>query len=260
MQVKAIRKLKRYGCVKNDSIDSWLVAETLRLGEVSETSLATDEVQSLKTLTRYHQALKQELATVKTQCICVLDSYFPEYAKHFSDVFGAASLTVLKKYPTPEELRRVRTSTLAKEMSEASHGRLKTSKATELKAAAKSSIGIKLGQDAACFQIKSMASQVEFLNKTISKVKGQVETLLIQIEPLIITIPGVSITTGAQIVAEIGDVYRFTNAPAIVKCVGLNSGVSQSRQFEAKGGTYHQKGFSLPQARLVACGEPKQTI
>ncbi len=235
MQVKAMRKLKGRSRVKNDPIDSWLIAETLRLGEAVETKMATDEVQSLKTLTRYRQALKQELATIKTQCICVLDSYFPEYAGHFSDPFGAASLAVLKKCPMPEDLGRVRASTLAKEMSEASRGRISGEKAAELKAAAKKSIGVKLGADAASFQIKSMIGQMEFLDETISKVEGRVADLLMAIEPLIVTVPGVSTATGAQIVAEIGDVRRFRNASAIVKYAGLDSGVSQSGQFEAKG-------------------------
>lgn len=242
VQVKAMRKLKGFSRVKSDPIDSWLIAETLRLGEAVQTRMATDEVQSLKTLTRYHQALKQELATVKTQCICVLDSYFPEYTGYFSDIFGAASLAVLKKCPLPEELCRVRVSTLSKEMSEASRGRLAGAKAAEIRAAAKRSIGIKLGQEAASFQIKSMIDQVEFLNKTISKVEDQTSALLAEIEPLILTIPGVSNTTGAQIVAEIGDIHRFKNAPAIVKYAGLNSGVSQSGQFEAQGGPIAKQG------------------
>ena len=242
MQVKAMRKLKGRSRVKNDPIDSWLIAETLRLGEAVETKMATDEVQSLKTLTRYRQALKQELATIKTQCICVLDSYFPEYAGHFSDPFGAASLAVLKKCPMPEDLGRVRASTLAKEMSEASRGRISGEKAAELKAAAKKSIGVKLGADAASFQIKSMIGQMEFLDETISKVEGRVADLLMAIEPLIVTVPGVSTATGAQIVAEIGDVRRFRNASAIVKYAGLDSGVSQSGQFEAKGEPITKQG------------------
>lgn len=242
MQVKAMRKLKGHSRVKNDPIDSWLIAETLRLGGAIETKVATDEMQSLKSLTRYHQALKQELATVKTQCTCVLDSYFPECAGLFSDTFGAASLAVLKKWPTPGELGRAHASALAKEMRAASHGRVSEEKAAEVKAAAKRSVGIRLGQDAASFQIKSMIDQMEFLNRTISKVEQQVKGLLMAIEPLIVTIPGVSTTTGAQIVAEIGDVRRFKNAAAIVKYAGLNSGVSQSGQFEAKGEPITKQG------------------
>ena len=235
MQVHAMRKLKSLSGVKNDRIDSWLIAETLRQGDYDETRLATDEVQALKQLTRYHQGLKQELATVKTQAICVLDSYFPEYAGLFSDIFGAASLKVLAECPTPSEVDRRRASTIAKLISGGSRGRLGAGKAAQIKAAAKSSIGIKLGEDAASFQLKTMVSQVEFLNQTIAKVEKETAALLAKVEPNITTIPGVSTATGAQIVAEIGDVKRFRNAASIVKYAGLNSGVDESGQFSAKG-------------------------
>ena len=235
MQVHAMRKLKSLSGVKNDRIDSWLIAETLRQGDYDETRLATDEVQALKQLTRYHQGLKQELAAVKTQAICVLDAYFPEYAALFSDMFGAASLKVLAECPTPSEVARKRASSIAKLLSEGSRGRLGAEKAAQVKAAAKSSVGIRLGEEAASFQIKTMVSQVEFLNATIAKVEKEVASLLEKVEPNITTIPGVSTTTGAQIAAEIGDVRRFKNAASIVKYAGLNSGVDESGKFSAEG-------------------------
>lgn len=259
LQVKAMRDLKGLSKVKNDPIDSWLIAETLRLGDVDPTRLADDTLHSLKVLTRYHQALTQELACVKTQMICVMDSYFPEYAALFSDMFGATSLAILKKYPTPQEVSHARVSTLSKTMEEASRGRLGTDRAAELKAAAKSSVGISLGQDAASFQIKSTVSQIEFLNGQISKAAAQVKNLLMELEPLVITIPGVSVSTGAQIVAEIGDVHRFKNAAAIVKYAGLNPGVSQSGKFEAKGEPITKKGSPhLRRALWLAANRARQ--
>lgn len=235
MQVHAMRRLKGLSGVKNDRVDSRLIAETLRQGDYDETRLATDEVQALKQLTRYHQGLKQELATVKAQAICVLDAYFPEYAGLFSDMFGAASLKVLAECPTPSELSRKRASSIAKMLSEGSRGRLGADRAARLKAAAQSSVGIRLGEDAASFQIKTMVSQIEFLNATIAKVEQEVEGLLAEVEPNITTIPGISTTTGAQIAAEIGDVKRFKSAASIVKYAGLNSGVDESGMFSAEG-------------------------
>lgn len=259
LQVKAMRELKGLSRVKSDPVDSWLIAETLRLGDVDPTRLADDALHSLKVLTRYHQALTQELACVKTQMTCVMDSYFPEYAALFSDMFGAASLAVLKKHPMPREVARARVSTLSKMMEEASHGRLGADRAAELKAAAKSSVGISLGQDAASFQIKDTVSRIEFLNGQISKAETQIKGLLAELEPLIVTIPGVSVATGAQIVAEIGDVSRFKNAAAIVKYAGLNPGISQSGKFEAKGEPIAKKGSPhLRRALWLAANRARQ--
>ena len=101
VHVKAVRKLKDMIGVKNDRVDSRLIAETLGLGECDQTRLATGEVQSPRTLTRYRLALAQEIGTVKTRAVCLMDAYFPEYAGLFPDMFGAASRALLSRSPQP---------------------------------------------------------------------------------------------------------------------------------------------------------------
>ena len=95
MQVKAVRKLKGLDKVKNDRVDAGLIAEALRIGQYDETRLATDEMASLRSLSRYLQSLRGMVAELKTQCICLMDAHFPEYAGIFSDMFGAGSRAVL---------------------------------------------------------------------------------------------------------------------------------------------------------------------
>lgn len=235
VHVKAMRKLKDMIGVKNDRIDSWLIAETLRLGEYDQTRLATDDVQSLKTLTRYRQALAQEIGTVKTQATCLMDAYFPEYAGLFSDMFGAASRALLARSPLPSEVARMRSPSLAKLLKDASKGRLGADKAAEVKAAARASVGIRLGEAAAAFQVRELMSQLDYLDGKVRKAEREIKAILMRVEPLVVTIPGVSVNLGSQIVAEIGDVRRFKSGASIVKYAGLNPGVSQSGQFEAQG-------------------------
>ncbi len=235
VHVKAVRKLKGLSGVKNDRIDSWLIAETLRIGEYDPTRLATDEVQSLKILTRYRQGLKEQIAQTKTKVICLMDAYFPEYAGLFSDMFGAASMSLLAKSPLPAEIARMKAPALARLLSSASRGRMGEAKAAEVKAAAKRSVGVRLGEDTAAYEIKEYLSLIGYLEGKAARADREIGASLKSIEPLVLTIPGVSVALGAQIVAEIGDVARFKNAASIVKYAGLNSGVSQSGRFEAKG-------------------------
>ena len=58
MQVRAVRELKSMPRVKNDRVDSWLIAETLKMGSYERTRLADDDVQALRMLTRYPAVLK----------------------------------------------------------------------------------------------------------------------------------------------------------------------------------------------------------
>ena len=202
---------------------------TLRIGQYDETRLATDEVASLRSLSRYLQSLRGMAAELKTQCVCLMDAHFPEYAGIFSDMFGAGSRAVLSKSPLPFELSRRRADSPARDIAEASRRPGESAgRAAEVKAAARSSIGVRLGQEAASFQVKSLIRQIEFADSECAKVEARVRDLLDEVEPLVLTIPGVSYVTGAQIVSEIGDVSRFRNAPALVSYAGLSSSVSQS--------------------------------
>lgn len=54
--------------------------------------------------------------------------------------------------------------------------------------------------------------------------------------------PGVSYATGAQIVAEVGDIARFRSASALVSHAGLASSASQSGESGSGGGPITKRG------------------
>ena len=260
LQVRAVRRFKGMGGVKNDRVDAGLIAEAMRIGQYDPTRLATDDVMSLRSLTRYHQSLKAELAEVKTQCTCLLDSYFPEFCGAFSDMFGAAGRAVLSRSPLPSELSRRRAGSLQRDISEAARGsRRVDGKGAEVKALAARSVGIRLGEGAASFQIKSLVRQMDFLDAECAGVEARVRELLERVEPLVLTIPGVSYTTGAQIVAEVGDVSRFRSASALVSYAGINSSVCQSGMFDSGGGPITKHGSPyLRRALWLAANRARQ--
>ena len=132
-------------------------------------------------------------------------------------------------------------------------------KAAELKALARASVGIRLGEGAAAMQVQSLVRQMDFLDGECGKVERRVRELLELVEPLVLTIPGVSYTTGAQIVAEIGDIGRFRNAPALVSYAGLSSSVNQSGKFDSGGGPITKHGSPyLRRALWLAANRARQ--
>ncbi len=234
MQVRAMRKLKGLAGVKNDRIDSWLIAETLRQGDYDETRLATDDVQALKRLTRYHQGLKQELATVKTQALCVLDAYFPEYAALFSDAFGAASLRVLAECPTPAEVGRRRASTIARLLSDGSRGRLGDGKAAQHQGRREVLGGHKARRTGRVVPDKDDGDPGRVPQRHHSEGRGRGGGAAREGRAEHHHHPRRVHRDRAQIAAEIGDVGRFKNAAAVVK-YAAQPGVSESGTFSAQG-------------------------
>ncbi|MDJ1122815.1 IS110 family transposase [Olsenella sp. YH-ols2217] len=232
MQTNAVRRLRNLGKVKTDAVDCELVAETVRIGAFEPSRLADDDLLSLRQLVRLRQSMCESASDLKRQLLCVLDQVFPEYAALFSDPFGESSLALLRRWGTPDALARARESTLAAELRRASHGRLGEERARQVREAAKGTCGVKLALGSFSLEVSMLVAQLDFISGQCDELEGRIGALLREIEPLVLTVPGVGVLTGAQIVAEVGDVSRFRNAKALVSYAGLNPSVSQSGRFE----------------------------
>lgn len=234
VRTDAMRRFKGSSRVKTDMIDCVLVAETLRCGDFEPSKLGDEAMIELRQLTRLHQELKESVADLKRQVIVALDQVFPEYDSIFSNTFGESSKAFLRRCPTPEECLAVRADSLAKTLERASHGKLGREKADEIKGIARNSCGIDVATSAFSFQIKLLIEQIDFIEGQIAEVEARIREGIEAVEPLILTIPGIGHTLGAQIVSEIGDVRRFHSASAIVKYAGINPSISQSGKFSSE--------------------------
>lgn len=216
---------------KNDSKDSFVIAQIMRFGEFSTTSLSDENIMALRQLSRYRLALVDECSDWKRKVICLLDQVFPEYASLFSDTFGVTSKEILLKYPTPEDMLMVSSKKLTALLTKVSRGRFNIEKTNEIKHCAKNSFGVKFAKDAFSFQIKQMISQIIFIENQLEDLEKEISKLLIETSPIITSIIGIGEVLGAIIVGEIGDISRFDSAPKLVAFAGLDVKVYQSGQF-----------------------------
>ena len=160
----------------------------------------------------------------------------------FSDVFINSSKALLKSAPTPEEILAFDLSELSKLLKTASHGHFGLSKAKELKAAAENSFGITIALDTFKFQLGLLMEQIEFIETHVSQIDLKVSKLMEKVQTNITTIPGIGDILGASILAEIGDISRFSNPKKLVAYAGLDSTVHQSGQFKGTRSRISKRG------------------
>jgi transposase len=227
---------------KNDSKDSFVIAQIMRFGEFNTTELSEENVIALRQLSRYRLCLVEDVGDCKRRIIALLDQVFPEYASLFSDTFGVTSLEILAKYQSPEDLAKVPTKRLAAFLSKASKGRFKDEKARELKAVAKGSFGVAFAKDAFGFQIKQLVDQLVFLEGQIVDLESEVGVLMKSIGSPITTITGIGPVLGAAILGEIGDIKRFDHPSKLVAFAGLDVKVVQSGEFTGTQGKMSKRG------------------
>lgn len=245
---------------KNDSKDSFIIAQIMRFGQFSATTLSEENLVALRQLSRYRLALVDSCGDCKRRVIALLDQVFPEYDKLFSDTFGVTSKEILVKYPTPENMLAVSTRKLTTLLAKASRGKFGEEKAKNLKAVAAGSFGVTFAQDAFAFQIRQLIEQITFLEKQVTELEAEISLLLEQIGSYITTIPGIGGTLGAIILSEIGDIGRFDSPGKLVAFAGLDVKVTQSGEFTGtknkiskRGSPYLRRAIWLASSRAAFC-------
>ena len=227
---------------KNDSKDSFLIAQVTRFNGYSKTTLPDEVMISLKELTRFRTFLVDDISDYKRKATVVLDKIFPEYTQIFSDTLGKTSKEILTKYPLPKDILNEDLESLAKVLSTSSKGRLGYSKAEQLQNLAKESFCIKFATEALVMEIKSILSTIEHLQNQVSKLDEKIAVLLRSLGTTIETIPGIGPVLGAIIVSEIGDINRFSHASKLVAYAGIDPTVKQSGEFNATKNRMSKRG------------------
>ena len=91
--------------VKNDNIDSKIIALLLKDGKFSSGYITDDEYQSLRTLYRNRASIQSDMKEVKKRILTQVTVTFPEL-ENFIDIFTISGLALLDKYPTAKHYER----------------------------------------------------------------------------------------------------------------------------------------------------------
>lgn len=218
---------------KNDSIDSFLIAEVIRFGQFTTTSMADENILAMRQLCRYRDSVISSRTEIKLRISTIIEQIFPEYEKQFSSLWLSTSMGILEKYLTPENIENAPIDELFEIIKDKSHNRLTKAKAISIKGAAADTFGIKIAQDAFSFQLKQLIDRMNFLDKQIEALDIEIMKYYEQFDCYLHTIPGIGIIGAATILAEIGDISRFKNSSALVAFAGIDPTVRQSGEFNS---------------------------
>ena len=257
IQTDAFRKMY-IRKTKNDSKDSYIIAQIMRFGEFSSSSISDENIFAIRQLSRYRSSLVDECSNWKRKVITILDQVFPEYSDLFSDTFGVTSKELLSKYPLPENILEVSTKELTSLLNKASKGRFGIGKAQEIKEYATKSFGISFAKETFSFQIKQIINQISFIESQLKELEKEITNILKTLNSEITTITGIGDILGASILGEIGDISRFEKASQLVAFAGLDVAINQSGEFTGtemkitkRGSPYLRRSIWI--AATIAC-------
>jgi transposase len=227
---------------KNDAVDSVIIADVIRIGRYSESTISQPDLLALRDLSRQRFYLVDMISDLKRKVLALLDRVFPEYPTLFSDTFGSTSLELLSSYTTPEEILAVDTEKLCEVLRKASRGRFKQDKALEIKETAKNSFGALLCTDSLSFMLKQFVEQIQFLECQLEELDSMISERLTALNSPITTITGIGDTLGAAILSVIGDINRFETPDKLAAFAGIDPTVKQSGQFSGTHNKMSKRG------------------
>jgi transposase len=217
--------------VKSDRRDSWIVADFHRIGRVRPGYVPDVTILQLRELTRFRFKLVDQVGAAKRKVLTVLDRVFPEYERLFSDVFIVTSRQLLRTATTAEEFAEFDLDELATLLRRSSRGRFGRDKAQGIQMAARNSLGLSSLGPVAALELRWLLDQIEFLEAQIAQVEAAIEELMAALEQDLTTIKGLGPVLAATILAEIGDIHRFSRLESLVAYAGIDPAVYSSGEF-----------------------------
>lgn len=212
---------------KTDKKDAVTIARKLRGDTDATWHLANEQMQELKSLTRYQSRLIHNCSKYKTQLVRILDITFPELASIVKNVHSQYVYELLTRYPSPKKMARGHFNALLKIK------RLTAEKAQCIQEAARLTIGT--SSLALEMELVQTLEMIQSFDKMVASVQEKIDTIVTGLDSPITTITGIGNRLGAIILAEIKDIHNFKNAAQLQAFAGLEPSVYQSGQIDETG-------------------------
>lgn len=216
---------------KTDRVDARTIAAMMMSGVVLKSYTAISyHNEELKSLTRYRFDKVQERAKLKQSVSRLVNILFPELEKLVPKLHMASVYSLLVELPGAKHIAHCHLSHLSNLLSTASNGRYGRTKAVEIRNAARESIGSVM--PAKSLELQHTIRLIRELDTEISEIETEIKRIMDELNPPILSIPGISYRMGAMILAEIGDFSRFDSPDKLLAYAGLSPSTYQSGKLD----------------------------
>ena len=221
--VKKSKELDDNSQSKNDRKDPKVIAGLITAGRFTYPYIPEGVYAELRTATNLRFRIEAELTSVKNRLARWFSMYFPEYRKVYGKADAVSGMMVLKVAPLPEDIVELGAEGINQIWRDAKLRAVGMKRATSLVEAAKRSIGLRDGKDAAKLEFQILIDDYETKHKRLDEVMSLIEKLMEKIPEAkkLLEIKGIGMKTVSGFLAEVGDVRRFTDPKQLQKFAGL---------------------------------------
>ncbi|MDQ0362465.1 IS110 family transposase [Breznakia pachnodae] len=218
--------------LKTDKQDCKNIAKLYFCEELIEERRAEDIYYTLRQYSRNYESLLVHLRKCKVNFNEELDVVFPGYKKLFSNLYGETSMIVLKKYKHPEIISNTKETTMCKYLQKHTNHQEKwlMKKCKEIKEFSDNTVSGCRKDDVNVKILLSLIDQIEYYELLVEEILNKMIHLAKKTENMVLltSIPGIGDNLAARIIAEIGDINRFTESKQLIAFAGIEPMIYQS--------------------------------
>ena len=228
--IKQFLKTRSLRRTKTDKTDALNIAEYLMSVPYKPNSLLFYHIYSLKSLCRTREQLIKERSKFAVLLTNELDKSFPELKPFFNNIISSTLLFILDKYKNPSHIALMKDYDSIRCIS---RGKFTYAKFAKLKELAKNTVGYH--DDNTDLLISTYVSLYNYFNDKIVPIDKQISTIIKELNPSILSIPGIGEISAASIISEYGDISCFSSPAKMLAFAGLEPSINQSGTLESNG-------------------------
>lgn len=215
---------------KTDKVDASIICQKLMSVPYKPNSKLFYHKYSIKSLSRLRETLVKQRSKYLVQMTNILDILFPEFKSFFSNHFSNTAIFILNKYKTTNKIANMKDFDT---INSYSHGRFSYAKFIKLKDLAKNTIGE--SNENFEFELQVILNLYNEINSKIDSIDKQLSTIIKDLNPPTLSIPGIGVISCASIISEFGDISKFNNPGQMLSFAGLEPGINESGTMSFKG-------------------------
>ncbi|MFH5182699.1 IS110 family transposase [Paenibacillus sp. TAB 01] len=227
---------------KTDDLDLVAIAHAIKNNNATETRLLEGIQRHLRVLTRARRFEIRKRSILRVEIRTLMDIIWREfqcYADHsqgkarkikvFSDFWGKASLFFMEHYPHPSMILKLGEMGL-RELSIRHNLKLRNTAIHKLLFVAEQSLSRNTEElRPELMLLKMKLHDLHAFDAKIDRLEQEIEGLLLQTDGrLLLTVPGLGVSTSAELYAEMGNLSHFTHAGQLIKKAGTNPIIKQT--------------------------------
>ena len=221
---------------KTDSIDAQTLARGLLAGYARGSTLPSEAVQSLRTLTRTRRDLVQSQSAARQRLQDELVPLFPELPRHLpqhTDLAHPAILRFLSQYSSAYALARAVLPEVTAALAEASGERWGEAEAQALQHLAQHSAASTRAVAARSLVVRTLCLHLLDLRARLADLEAAIAAVVEEDDEAqhLQQIPGIGPQNAATIRAELGDISRFSTVDQVIAYAGLEPRTQDSGRY-----------------------------